>query len=141
MNYVSTPHTSVHRQSVCVTHSLALFKNLRPFVRAALGSWSRYTSLIVRFAVHLLYIRLFLMAWQPVTCIGLGSGVVADILIAVSMCIFLSHKRTGFARRVHFPFPPIFATDLAELRAQNRFHDHDLDYLQCQLGFDDKVRS
>ncbi|KAH9022475.1 hypothetical protein EDB85DRAFT_373229 [Lactarius pseudohatsudake] len=30
--------------------------------------------------------------------IGLGSAVVADILIAVSMCWFLYHKRTGFAR-------------------------------------------
>ncbi|KAH9006282.1 hypothetical protein EDB86DRAFT_706501 [Lactarius hatsudake] len=42
--------------------------------------WSRYRSLI------------------SVTCIGLGSAVVADILIAVSMCWFLYHKRTGFAR-------------------------------------------
>ncbi|KAH9169019.1 hypothetical protein EDB89DRAFT_2231556 [Lactarius sanguifluus] len=47
---------------------------------AALKLWSRYTSLV------------------PVTCIGLGSGVVADILIAVSMCWFLYHKKTGFAR-------------------------------------------
>ncbi|KAH8981041.1 hypothetical protein EDB86DRAFT_494087 [Lactarius hatsudake] len=30
--------------------------------------------------------------------IGLGSAVAADILIAVSMCWFLYHKRTGFAR-------------------------------------------
>ncbi|KAH9020973.1 hypothetical protein EDB84DRAFT_549985 [Lactarius hengduanensis] len=50
-------------------------------VRAtALKFWSRYASLI------------------PVTCIGMGSSVVADILIAVSMCWFLYHKRTGFAR-------------------------------------------
>ncbi|KAH8984311.1 hypothetical protein EDB92DRAFT_1491126 [Lactarius akahatsu] len=47
---------------------------------AALRFWSRYTSLV------------------SVTCIGLGSGVVADILIAVSMCWFLYHKKTGFAR-------------------------------------------
>ncbi|KAH9013159.1 hypothetical protein EDB83DRAFT_299513 [Lactarius deliciosus] len=33
-----------------------------------------------------------------VTCIGMGSSVVADILIAGSMCWFLYHKRTGFAR-------------------------------------------
>ncbi|KAH8989850.1 hypothetical protein EDB83DRAFT_1098090 [Lactarius deliciosus] len=46
----------------------------------ALKFWSRYTSLI------------------PITCIGMGSSVVADILIAVSMCWFLYHKRTGFAR-------------------------------------------
>ncbi|KAH9072319.1 hypothetical protein EDB83DRAFT_215270 [Lactarius deliciosus] len=50
-------------------------------VRAnALKFWTHYTPLI------------------PVTCIGLGSAVVADILIAVSMCWFLYHKRTGFAR-------------------------------------------
>ncbi|KAH8994407.1 hypothetical protein EDB86DRAFT_3103002 [Lactarius hatsudake] len=50
-------------------------------VRAtALKFWSRYTSLI------------------PVTCIGMGSSVVADILITVSICWFLYHKRTGFAR-------------------------------------------
>jgi hypothetical protein len=47
---------------------------------AALKAWSRYNSLIA------------------VTCIGLGSGLVADILIASSMCWFLYHKRTGFAR-------------------------------------------
>ncbi|KAH9028389.1 hypothetical protein EDB85DRAFT_2291262 [Lactarius pseudohatsudake] len=34
----------------------------------------------------------------PVTCIGMGLSAVADILIAVSMCWFLYHKRTGFAR-------------------------------------------
>ncbi|KAH8994399.1 hypothetical protein EDB86DRAFT_1273311 [Lactarius hatsudake] len=34
----------------------------------------------------------------PVTCIGMASSVVADILIAGSMCWFLYHKRTGFAR-------------------------------------------
>ncbi|KAH8994391.1 hypothetical protein EDB86DRAFT_3078247 [Lactarius hatsudake] len=56
---------------------------------AALKFWSRYTSLV------------------PVTCIGLGSGVVADILIAASMCWFLYHKKTGFARRVQLsPFTP-----------------------------------
>jgi len=47
---------------------------------AALKAWSRYTSLIA------------------ITCIGLGSGLVADILIAFSMCWSLYHKRTGFAR-------------------------------------------
>ena len=41
---------------------------------------------------------LFLTAWQPVVCIGLGSGVLADALIAFSMCWYLYHKRTGFAR-------------------------------------------
>jgi len=46
----------------------------------ALKAWSRYNSLI------------------PVTCIGLGSAVLADILIASSMCWSLYHKRTGFAR-------------------------------------------
>jgi len=35
---------------------------------AALKTWARYNSLI------------------PITCIGLGSGVLADILIAVTMC-------------------------------------------------------
>ncbi|KAH9179243.1 hypothetical protein EDB89DRAFT_2239062 [Lactarius sanguifluus] len=42
--------------------------------------WSRYASII------------------SITNIGLGSAVVTDILIAVSMCWFLYHKRTGFAR-------------------------------------------
>jgi hypothetical protein len=50
-------------------------------VRAiAVKAWSRYTSLIA------------------LTCIGLGSSIVADSLIAFSMCWFLYHKRTGFAR-------------------------------------------
>ncbi|KAH9025397.1 hypothetical protein EDB85DRAFT_232126 [Lactarius pseudohatsudake] len=52
----------------------------KPVVRTSLRLWSNYATLI------------------PVTCIGLGSAVVADILIAVSMCWFLYHKRTGFAR-------------------------------------------
>jgi hypothetical protein len=47
---------------------------------AALKTFSRYSSLI------------------GVTCIGLGTGIVADILIASSMCWSLYHKRTGFAR-------------------------------------------
>ncbi|KAH9060430.1 hypothetical protein EDB87DRAFT_1615747, partial [Lactarius vividus] len=66
--------------SVCVIYSLALFKYLKPVIRTILKFWSRYTSLV------------------SVTCIGMGSSVVADILIAVSMCWFLYHKRTGFAR-------------------------------------------
>jgi hypothetical protein len=50
-------------------------------VRAtALKAWSRYNTLTI------------------FTCIGLGSSVVADSLIAFSMCWFLYHKRTGFAR-------------------------------------------
>jgi len=50
-------------------------------VRAtALKTFSRYSSLI------------------GITCIGLGSGVVADVLIAASMCWSLYHKRTGFAK-------------------------------------------
>jgi hypothetical protein len=47
---------------------------------AALKAWSRYNSLIT------------------ITCFGLGSGLVADILISFSMCWSLYHKRTGFAR-------------------------------------------
>ncbi|KAN0127833.1 hypothetical protein V8E53_014338 [Lactarius tabidus] len=46
----------------------------------ALKAWSRYTSLI------------------GLTCFSLGSGVLADILITSSMCWFLYHKKTGFAR-------------------------------------------
>jgi hypothetical protein len=46
----------------------------------SLKAWSRYNSLI------------------GLTCLSLGSGVVADILIASSMCWFLYHKKTGFAR-------------------------------------------
>ena len=51
---------------------------------------------------------LFLTAWQPVGCIGLGSGVLADALIAFSMCWYLYHKRTGFARHEYIlsPFMP-----------------------------------
>ena len=54
---------------------------------------------------------LFLMAWQPVTCIGLGSGVLADALIAFSMCWYLYHKRTGFARH-EFIFSPVYTPNL-----------------------------
>ncbi|KAI9450021.1 hypothetical protein BJY52DRAFT_1215664 [Lactarius psammicola] len=61
--------------TVCIT--LAFVFTVKA---AALKYWSLYTSLI------------------PVTCIALGLGVVADILIALSMCWFLYHQRTGFAR-------------------------------------------
>jgi len=47
---------------------------------AAIKAWSGYHSLIA------------------ITCIGLGTGVIADMLIAISMCWFLYQKRTGFAR-------------------------------------------
>ncbi|KAH9059446.1 hypothetical protein EDB83DRAFT_2607225 [Lactarius deliciosus] len=52
---------------------------------ATLKYWSRYTSLI------------------PVTCIALGSEVVADILIALTICWALYRKKTGFAKQVFFP--------------------------------------
>ena len=120
-------HASVHRQSVCV-HFLGITQKFKPVHRAALKAWSRYTSLIVSFDFHFYHIRLLLPASQAVTCIGLGSGSVADILIAFSMCWSLYHKRTGFARQVS-SFP-ICTADLAELHTQNRFHNHDLDDLQ-----------
>jgi hypothetical protein len=47
---------------------------------AVLKMWSRYSAL------------------TPIICIGLGTGVLADGLIAFSMCWFLYHKRTGFPR-------------------------------------------
>ncbi|KAH9013178.1 hypothetical protein EDB83DRAFT_2321797 [Lactarius deliciosus] len=74
--------------------------------------------------------------WQPVTCIGMGSAVAADILIAVSMCWFLYHKRTGFARRVQFS--PFTLQIWLSFREQNRFRDHDLDDLQYSVVFTDK---
>ena len=97
-------HASIHRQSVCV-YSLGISRRLKPVHRAELRAWSRYTSLIVSSDFHVSHTRLLLSAWQPVTCIGLGSGVVADALIAITMCWSLYHKRTGFARQVKFsPF-------------------------------------
>ena len=83
---------------------------------------------------------LFLTAWQPVVCIGLGSGVLADALIAFSMCWYLYHKRTGFARH-EFIFSPFMPPNLTELRIQNRFHDYDLDELQYQFRSAHMVRS
>ncbi|KAH9168993.1 hypothetical protein EDB89DRAFT_1546568 [Lactarius sanguifluus] len=90
----------VHRRSVCVVYTLIIqiFETCRQdsdYRRARvplcvpnckLGPTPLSTS------------AYSLTAWQLVTCIGLGSAVVADILIAVSMCWFLYHKRTGFAR-------------------------------------------
>ena len=69
---------------------------------------------------------LFLTAWQPMACIGLGCSVLADALIASSMCWYLYHKRTGFARH-EFIFSTFMPQFWPELRIQNRFHDHDLD--------------
>ncbi|KAH9020527.1 hypothetical protein EDB83DRAFT_107570 [Lactarius deliciosus] len=63
--------------TACLALALVFTVGVTP---TTIGLGSRYASLIL------------------VTCIGLGSAVVADILIAVSMCWFLYHKRTGFAR-------------------------------------------
>ncbi|KAH8995520.1 hypothetical protein EDB86DRAFT_3077553 [Lactarius hatsudake] len=101
--------------TACLALALVFTIGVTP---TTIGLGSRYASLI------------------PVTCIGLGSAVVADILIAVSMCWFLYHKRTGFARRV--PFSPFTPQIWLSFREQNRFRNHDLDDLQCQLGFTDK---
>ncbi|TDL19124.1 hypothetical protein BD410DRAFT_774311 [Rickenella mellea] len=57
--------------------SLGIYFTVEAFV---LGSFARYKSL----------------TW--VTCLGLGSAAVADILIAVSLCYYLHKSRTGFAR-------------------------------------------
>ena len=37
-------------------------------------------------------------------------------------------------------FFPVYTADLAELRTQNRFDDHEIDELQYQLGSADVVR-
>ena len=81
---------------------LGITQKFKLDLRAALKTYSRYSILTVSSDLHLFRIRLFLTAWQPITCIGLGTGTVADALIAFSMCWFLYHKRTGFARRVRF---------------------------------------
>ena len=81
---------------------LGITQKLKLDVRAALKTWSRYSILTVSSDFHLFCLRLLLTVWQPITCIGLGTGTVADALIAFSMCWFLYHKRTGFARRVYF---------------------------------------
>jgi len=66
---------------IAAVGAVAFFIGFDITVRAAaLKTWSRYSSLI------------------PVTCIGMGSAVVADLLIASSMCWFLYHRRTGFAK-------------------------------------------
>ncbi|KAH9051560.1 hypothetical protein EDB83DRAFT_2521956 [Lactarius deliciosus] len=77
-------------QLIVFKHRVLVF----PIRAAALKYWSLYTSLI------------------PVTCIALGSGVAADILIAVTICWSLYHKKTGIAKQVHFF--PIHAAVLAE---------------------------
>ncbi|KAH8984535.1 hypothetical protein EDB86DRAFT_3084429 [Lactarius hatsudake] len=73
---------------VFVTISIALAP-VFPIKAAALKHWSLYTSLI------------------PVTCTALGSGVAADILIAVTICWSLYHKKTGIAKQ--------FATDASSM--------------------------
>ncbi|TDL21955.1 hypothetical protein BD410DRAFT_789039 [Rickenella mellea] len=57
--------------------SLGIYFTVEAFV---LKSFAKYKSL----------------TW--VTCVGLGSAALADILIAVSLCYFLHKSRTGFAR-------------------------------------------
>jgi hypothetical protein len=97
--YVLTSLVSVHDQSVRVLFlGLPIPQWFKPFLRAILKTWSRYTSLIVSFIIHIFHIYLLLTAWQPIICIGLGTGVLADALIAFSMCWSLHHKRTGFSR-------------------------------------------
>ncbi|KAH9013182.1 hypothetical protein EDB83DRAFT_301124 [Lactarius deliciosus] len=50
------------------------------------------------FIIRMTALRSRHMSLIPVTCIGMGSSVAADILIAVSICWSLYRKRTGFAR-------------------------------------------
>ena len=54
--------------------------------------------------------------------------------------VLVSLSQEDWVRKASL-FLPIYAAYLAELRTQNRFHDHDLDDLQYQFGFADKVRS
>ena len=70
----------------------------------------------------------------------LGCSVLADALIASSICWYFYHKKTGFARH-EFIFSPFLPQFWPELRIQNRFHDHDLDELLYQFGSADMLRS
>jgi hypothetical protein len=69
------------------------------------------------------------------------AGALADLLIAAAMCWSLCHKKTGFARLAPSRPFDIYAVDLADVHAQNQFHNHDLDGLQYQFGFANKVIS
>ena len=137
MNYVSILHASVHRQIVCVAYLLALSSNLRPVVRAALKSLSRYGSLIVRLAPlqHPLILNGLAVGdlrWTGVRSWGGHFNRFFHVLVSLTQADGVRKASS---------FPPIYAIDLAELRAQNRFHDHDYDYLQRQFWFDNGVRS
>jgi hypothetical protein len=54
--------------------------------------------------------------------------------------VLVSLSQEDWVRKASSSFP-ISTAGLAELRTQNRFHDHDLDGLQYQLGLADMVRS
>ena len=71
------------------------------------------------------------------TCVGMSSTAVADVLIAVAMCWCLYHKRTGFSRRVVVSSP---LWNKFDIHVQNRLDDYDADVVQCQLWPVDEVR-
>ena len=71
----------------------------------------------------------------------MSAGALADLLIAAAMCYYLYRMRTGFERQAPSRPFDIYAIDLADVHTQNRFHNHDLDGLQYQFGFADKVSS
>jgi len=69
-----------------------------PMIIAVLGGI--YFALGIVFTVKAFTLQRFSrygsMVW--VTCVGLSSAAVADILIALAMCWYLYHKKTGFSK-------------------------------------------
>lgn len=76
-------------------------KKVDSVVRASLKEWSLQYSLIVSLFGSSLRNQSIQTA-KPVTCIGLGLGIMMDIAISVSMVWILYHKKTGFQKRVQF---------------------------------------
>ncbi|KAI0287972.1 hypothetical protein BC826DRAFT_728904 [Russula brevipes] len=83
INIGRRPYSSrmlLHLQGVCMIYLGLITRNLTWEFRVELKQYSRFGSL----------------TWA--TCVGMGSASLADIIIALSMCWCLWHKRTGFAR-------------------------------------------
>jgi hypothetical protein len=125
---------------MCSLLSLWCCPEIIPVLRAALKTFSRYSSLIVSFRPSPLPHPLTLDGWAGGNMHWTGNRYCGGHLNRF-FYVLVPVSQEDWVRKASFIFSPVYAADLAKLRTQNRFRNHDLDELQYQLGFTDKVRS
>ena len=114
------------------------YREIETCPRAALKTWSRYTSLVVSFVLQLFHNAYFDglvvsdLYWIGKWCIGGCANSFLYVLVSLS--------QKDWVRKARVYFLLMYTTNLSELLIQNRFHDQDPDELQYQFGSTDMVR-